>query len=147
MAPPISDVVSGWLIQNVRTSRNLHTRRSFNPSITAKSLWHAVTVLRLCESRLRIEQEQGNGKERLIVIHGNRFVLHVVFHVLRTEWAKGFADDVELAATVNNTVSESLAATIQNVVQHYSGAYPASLFKNTSKCRDLKNLVTEWVGT
>ena len=115
----------------------------FNPSTTAKALWRAVTVLRLCEAQLKDEQQQGSGKERLIAIHGNRFVLHIVFHVLRTKWPQGSTDESELAATVKSTVSESLATTIQNIVEHYSGAYPASLFKNASKCRDLKRFVTE----
>lgn len=117
----------------------------FNPSTSAKALWHAVTVLRLCEAQLRIDQQEANGKEKLIAIHGNRFVLHIVFHRLRTKWPQGFADESELTATVKGTVSESLAATIHNVLQHYPGAYPASLFKNASKCRDLKELVTESV--
>lgn len=117
----------------------------FNPSTTAKSLWHAVTVLRLCETQLRIEQQQGTGKERLIGIHGNRFVLHIVFHMLRAKWPQGSTDEGELAVTVKKTVSESLAATIHIVQQHYSGAYPASLFKNASKCRDLKKLVIQSV--
>jgi hypothetical protein len=115
----------------------------FNPSTTAKALWRAVTVLRLCETQLRVEQEQCTGKERLIAIHGNRFVLHIVFDVLRTKWPHGLTDESELAPAVASTVSESLAKTIQKVVEHYSGAYPASLFKNASKCRDLKKFVTD----
>jgi hypothetical protein len=38
-------------------------------------------------------------------------------------------------------VISSLAATITNVIEHYSTAYPAKLFKNASKCKDLKTRV------
>ncbi len=118
----------------------------FNPATTAKALWRAVTVLRLCETQLRIEQQHGSGKESLIAIHGNRFVLHIVFHVLRAKSPQGGETEVELAATVKSTVSESLAATVHDVLEHYAGAYPASLFKNASKCRVLKDLVTKSVA-
>jgi hypothetical protein len=59
----------------------------FNPSTTALALWRAVTILRLCEAKLKTEQQEKTGKEQLIAIHGNRFVLHVVFHRLAARGA------------------------------------------------------------
>ena len=59
----------------------------FNPSTTALALWRAVTILRLCEAKLKTEQQEKTGKEQLIAIHGNRFVLHVVFHRLTARGA------------------------------------------------------------
>lgn len=115
----------------------------FNSSTTAKALWNAVMLLRLCEAQLKVEQQQNSGKEQLIGIHGNRFVFHIVCHRLRSVWPQGLAGESDLAAVVNPLVTDSLAATVHNVLQHYAGAYPASLFKNASKCRDLKARVIE----
>jgi hypothetical protein len=113
----------------------------FNPSTTAVALWRAVTILRLCEARLKIEQQEKSGKEQLIAIHGNRFVLHIVFHRLRTNGPTEFSDENQKSAVVERLVTDSLAATISNVLLHFQTAYPANLFKNVSKCRDLKTLV------
>ena len=114
----------------------------FNPSTTALALWRAVTILRICDAKLRIEQQERLGKEQLIAIHGNRFVLHIVFHRLRSEGPNHFNDDNQKTAVVEGLVSTTLAATISNVLQHFQAAYPANLFKNISKCRELNALVT-----
>ena len=113
----------------------------FNPSTTALALWREVTILRLCEAQLKNEQQEKDGKEQLIAIHGNRFVLHIVFHRLRREGPNEFTDEIHKAAVVERLVIESLAATISNVLQHFQTAYPANLLKNASKCGDLKLLV------
>jgi hypothetical protein len=44
---------------------------------------------------------------------------------------------------VGRLVKDSLTATIDNVLRLYPGAYPANLFKNSSKCRELKVRVIE----
>lgn len=115
----------------------------FNPSTTAAALWNAVTVLRLCEACLKALQANKTGKEGLIAIHGNRFVLHIVFQRLAENGHQQIMDDSQKAATVVKLVKESLDATIAKVIQHYHTAYPANLFKNASKCRDLKAMVME----
>jgi hypothetical protein len=113
----------------------------FNSSTTAAALWRAVTTLRLSERQLKLEQQDKSGKEQLIAIHGNRFVLHIVFHRLTNEGPQSFADENERTSVISKLVTDSLAATISNILQHYPAAYPANLFKNASKCRDLKALV------
>jgi hypothetical protein len=110
----------------------------FNPSTTAATLWSAVTILRLTDIALKVLQATKAGKESLIAIHGNRFVLHIVFQRLAENGQHQLADENQKAASIGKLVKESLDSTIANVVQHYSGAYPANLFKNASKCRDLK---------
>jgi len=49
----------------------------------------------------------------------------------------------ELLEFVSSATHEALLATVQQVTQHFSSAYPASLFKNASKCRELKKGVAE----
>ncbi|MHB1700588.1 MAG: AIPR family protein [Acidobacteriaceae bacterium] len=114
----------------------------FNASTTAAGLWRAVTILRLSEAQLKLEQQEKSGKEQLIAIHGNRFVLHIVFNRLTAE-EQTLSEDAQKAALISKLVTESLAATISHVLQQFPGAYPANLFKNAAKCRDLKKLVIE----
>lgn len=110
----------------------------FNSSTSAAALWRAVTILRLCDATLKAEQVLKSGKEQLIAIHGNRFVSHIVFQRLAADGPQQLTDDKQRMLTIAKLVDQSLDATIKNVLQHFPGAYPANLFKNASKCRDLK---------
>jgi hypothetical protein len=114
----------------------------FNPSTTASAMWRAVAILRHVDSVLKKEQMDKSGKEQLIAIHGNRFVLHIVFQRLADSGLLDLPDE-QRKKEIAEFVISSLAATITNVLEHYSSAYPANLFKNASKCRDLKMRVIE----
>lgn len=113
----------------------------FNPGTTAKSLWQAVTVLRVVDTELKSEQQQRSGKEQLIAIHGNRFVLHLVFQKLQHEAVDNGATFGE--SRVREFTNEMLVCTISDVLGRYPTAYPANLFKNVSKCRDLASGILE----
>jgi hypothetical protein len=113
----------------------------FNPATTAAAMWRAVTILRNVDDALKQEQTDKSGKEQLIAIHGNRFVLHIVFQ--RLAGSPDPPDESQRKKQIRDLVTSSLSATITNVLEHYSSAYPANLFKNASKCRDLKTLVIE----
>ena len=81
------------------------------------------------------------GKEQLIAIHGNRFVLHLIFQKLLNE---PVVNGVPVSdARIGQLTGEMLQATILNVLNHYPTAYPANLFKNASKCRDLSKRILE----
>jgi hypothetical protein len=108
----------------------------FNKGTTARALWEAVTVLRTAEAALTSEQQRRNGKEQLIAIHGNRFVLHLVFQQLQQDTANNNAAP-DLENRIRELIRRMLDSTIRNVLDHYPTAYPASLFKNATKCRDL----------
>lgn len=114
----------------------------FNAGTTAKALWHAVTVLRIVETELKSEQQKRSGKEQLIAIHGNRFVQHLVFQQLQRDSANN-SGMAETEARIRAVTGEMLGSTIRNVLDHYPTAYPASLFKNASKCRDLARRIQE----
>jgi hypothetical protein len=108
----------------------------FNGGTTAKSLWEAVTVLRNVEVALTLEQQQRMGKDQLIAIHGNRFVLHLVFQELRRDPTNSNVA-TDSGSRTRELVRRMLDSTIRNVLDYYPTAYPASLFKNATKCRDL----------
>jgi hypothetical protein len=114
----------------------------FNRGTTARALWQAVTVLRLVESALKAEQRTRTGKEQLIAIHGNRFVLHLVFQRAAVRPPENGEAEVD-AVQFNSPTHEMLDSTIENVLTHYQSAYPANLFKNASRCRDLSKRILQ----
>jgi hypothetical protein len=112
----------------------------FNKGTNGKALWQAVMVLRSVEAELKKEQQEREGKEQLITIHGNRFVLHLVFQNL--------PPDLDLQTgtsasenSIRELTSKLLESTIKHVLEHFPTAYPANLFKNASKCHELEKKI------
>lgn len=107
----------------------------FNSGTSALRMWRAVQVMRSVESELRAYQAANEGKDRLIATHGNRFVLHIVFQ-------SGLnLDDENLEDTIERAKSEvgaTLNRLIEATISLYETSYPSNLFKNLTKCRDLK---------
>jgi len=106
----------------------------FNSGTTAKHLWHAVGSLRVIDAELRQIQTGRSRKEQLIAIHGNRFVAHLVFQKLRNG-GKDLPDPTGVGPRIGELTKAMLDRTIKLVGDQHPGAYPASLFKNASKCR------------
>lgn len=102
----------------------------FNPSTTALRLWRSVQVLRLVDAVLRGEQKKREGKERLIAVHGNRFILHVVFRRIETNQFDDPALDFE---KVRTSISELTPLILDQVTKtamaQFPTAYPSNLFK------------------
>ncbi|MCU1326697.1 MAG: Abortive phage infection [Bryobacterales bacterium] len=108
----------------------------FNAGTTARRLWHAVVALRKIESALREIQSRRSRKEQLIAIHGNRFIAHLVLQSLR-HCEKDIPDPTGMDQKIGELTETLLDLTISLVGEHHGTAYPASLFKNVSKCRSL----------
>jgi hypothetical protein len=119
----------------------------FNPSVSAQRLWHAVEVSRAVDGALREKVAQLDGKERLIAIHGNRLVLHVVFARLGgSALNDGTANLTEVLIKAKQATVKVLADVTAKTLTIYPSAYAANLFKNASKCKrlvdEIKNDVT-----
>ena len=110
----------------------------FNPSTTALRLWRSVQISRLVDSVLKDEQKKREGKERLIAVHGNRFILHVVFRRVETG---AFDDPTVDFENVRYAVSQLTPTVLTQVttmaLTQFPTAYPSNLFKNASKCKEL----------
>lgn len=110
----------------------------FNSQLTAIRLWRSVEVFRAVETELKKLQNECEGRNRLIAIHGNRLVLHRVFRSLPLE---NF-DDMDLdfkpiKASASDKTKPALANLIEIVNSGFSNSYPANLFKNKSKCSEV----------
>jgi hypothetical protein len=108
----------------------------FNGSVSPLRLWRCVEVLRLVDTDLKIHQVALEGKDRLIAIHGNRFILHLVFRALGNldDPALDFDEVKELMAKATR---EMLEQTIIGKEKMFASSYPANFFKNATKCKEL----------
>jgi hypothetical protein len=110
----------------------------FNPSTTAERMWRAVEVMRGVDDALRSEVKALEGKDRLIAVHGNRFVLHAVFQQFGGAGLSGPQEEFDsMKAQLPQLTKVALTETIEAVGKNFGTAYPASLFKNQTKCREM----------
>ena len=83
---------------------------------------------------LRDVQARTEGKEKLVAIHGNRLLLYLVFKALGPDVFD--ADDAEVdLGRIPIIAADCLTKLTAEIMKNYSGAYPASLFKNITKCK------------
>jgi hypothetical protein len=114
-------------------------KKMFNPSVSGPELWKLIQVLRIIEGNLSQFQNL-EGKERLLSVHGNRFLAHLVFQILKEDLAKQdtYLSD-EFEESVKSTTVDVYEKVLEIIGDMYPNSYLASLFKNQSKCQDVKD--------
>ena len=78
-------------------------------------------------------------RKRLVFIHGNRFLLHLILNRLKEN--EGFTDNYLSSDEIKNK-TESLFVEIweqvyKSMEEHFSDSYPASIFKNVGRLKEL----------
>ena len=115
----------------------------FSTSTTAARLWRSVEILRKVEAELQSLRSGLDGRDRLVAVHGNRLIARLVFARLpRDVLNDGSLDFAPTVAGVTDLTREILDAVRTLVSTDYPQNYPASIFKNAAKCRDIAAKVT-----
>lgn len=114
-------------------------KQIFNPGVSGPAVWEAVQVLRIVDEELAKATKKRSGRENLICVHGNRFIEWAVLNALASQTGHSVATANEKASALVDAIVERL---IQAVMLKYPDAYPASLFKNMSKCKVLAGMVS-----
>ncbi len=113
----------------------------FNGSVSGPALWKLVQVLRAVDESLETMSRDADGRNRLLAVHGNRFISHLVYQAV---CAQLDAQDVNLAPEFKEYVEvQTKKAYLQLLLlvdEIYPDSYLASLFKNRSKCQALKDV-------
>jgi hypothetical protein len=124
-------------------------KQLFSARTSASRLWRSVEVLRIVEDELKALSSGRTGRERLLPVHGNRFVLHRVFRGLATE--RFDAPDLDMDAVkgeAKRTVAIELARSAAAIERLYPNSYLSTLFKNASKCKAIsKEIEREVAGS
>jgi hypothetical protein len=111
----------------------------FSATTTATRLWRAVQAIRAVEGELAIQRAGLVGRDRLVAVHANRFIARMVFRALAPGSLDnpGFDFNVELGR-IPGLVRRILGAVTADVATTFPQSYPASIFKNATKCRDIE---------
>lgn len=109
----------------------------FNPSVSALRLWRSVEIMRLVDETLR-KRATEYGKDRLIAVHGNRFVLHLVFRDLGAYDTMKQPEFEQMKQRIPELGLGILAKTTTEKEKLAASSYPANFFKNATKCKELE---------
>lgn len=109
----------------------------FNKSTSYLRVWRLVQAIRSVEEMLAVVRRGVDGRDRLILTHGNRALAHILLRQIDTskiddpdiDW------DVQLGE-LRARFEKSKDSMIATVNDDYPG-YPASLFKNATKVSEL----------
>ena len=118
----------------------------FNPSTNTFSLLNSVLIIRQVEKYLQSKKESVSGRERLACIHGNRFISHCVIQAMREEpvYEKDILHPESLVEQVTQFVDTLLPQIVMNMNDLFTDSYPANIFKNTGKCKEIqKHMIGE----
>lgn len=109
-------------------------KQLFNAGVTGPVVWQAVQAMRTVDQALAATTKTYSGRENLICVHGNRFIQWATLRRLGYAIAQPLSkSESEVQAAVQVTV----AKVIELVKADFADAYPASLFKNLAKCKEL----------
>ncbi len=113
-------------------------RQLFHSGVTSTQVWRAVRALRVTDRALLDERLKRDGRERLIGVHGNRLIAHLVFQRLESGALTDSTVNFDLVlAGIPVLVTSSYNSIVNVINDKYSSNYLASLFKNATRCKDL----------
>lgn len=111
----------------------------FNGATNSFSLYNGVQVLRSVESCIAQNETDATGRKRLVLVHGNRFLLHLVFNQVKN--IDGFNTQYYDKDYISNIVSplflELWDSVYNSMERHFPEAYPAHIFKNVGRLKEL----------
>jgi hypothetical protein len=109
----------------------------FTRDLAARDVWHRVLVLRAVDTELENWQRSLTDRAKAVAVQGNRVVAHLVFQALTPadgDWT-GVLDRVPVVTV------DMLGRVLDQVEWMFPESYITSLFKNTTKCRQIATAV------
>jgi hypothetical protein len=114
----------------------------FNEELSSIKMWNCVQIFRIVEDFLQKKRPTLTGAERLVSVHGNRFILYRVFATISdseltsVDWdSKRFEKWAAKKAAVN------LSLISQAIEKNFEGVYINGLFKSGAQCNLLEHML------
>lgn len=112
-----------------------------NRSTNSYALLNSVLYMREVERCLQDKKEQvNNNRERLVCIHANRFILHFILmdKGKNENFNMSVVDKDSIRNGVISLVDVLVDQTTQFIDELFPESYPANIFKNLNKCKQLE---------
>ena len=107
------------------------------------AMYNGVQVLRSVDFYIKQNEPTETGRKRLVLIHGNRFLLHLLLQKVKIidGYDTTYLDNAVIDEIVQTNFNE-LWNNIFSVMQaKYPEAYPAHIFKNVGRLKELVTLL------
>ena len=113
----------------------------FNNAVTVEDLWKLVNFMRIVDSLLVDAMLESSPDHWSYRVHGNRFLLHVMFQLFAGEMDTLDTSQPAQLARIRATLKLALSSTAAERTRLYPEGYLQSLFKNQSKTKELARTV------
>lgn len=117
----------------------------FNEGTNSFEILNGVMILRYIDKELQKKKLELSGKEKLVTVHGNRFIGYCVLQELKKDdkFSKGLVFSEELQNKTEGIVDRLLDPITSAINELYAESYPANIFKNVTKCKSIFNKMNE----
>lgn len=113
----------------------------FNGATNSFSLYNNIQILRAVDHCIAQNEPTVTGRKRLVLVHGNRYLLHIILG--RIQGIDGFTTQYiskeQIAAMVQSVFVETWESVYAAMEAHFSESYPAHIFKNVGRLRELES--------
>lgn len=118
----------------------------FNPSHNNYEIWNSIEVYRIFEQYNNTYQKEHSGLERLVSIHANRYLLHLVLLSFKKKYTQYNKMYIDMNEEIKREIKDWLEKYIDDIViiknADFTDAYPAYIFKNASRCKAIEEKIT-----
>lgn len=112
----------------------------FNDSTNSFTMYNGVLVLRSVELQIMEREPKSSGRKRLVLVHGNRFMLHLVLNQLKK--MEGFNSQrltqEQILEQVKLIFDDLWDKIYHSMEMNFPEAYPAYIFKNVGRLKELE---------
>jgi hypothetical protein len=114
----------------------------FNDGTTAVYLWNIVRLMNVVDDCLTKRASGLTGRERLVAVHGYRFILFYVFsHTDLDQLRYPISDLEKFKEQCEKLALQCLEATIPKINELFPDSYPGNIFKNQDRQGELLALM------
>ncbi len=116
----------------------------FNGETNSFSLVNGVRISRIVDAFLSNKESSSTGRKRLVLVHGNRFLLHMVLSEMKQcdGYSTTFLDTAGLSAQVTPLCQKYWDLAFAAMEESFPDAYPAHIFKNIGRLKDIKDRIS-----
>lgn len=114
-------------------------KKLFNGSTNSFTMYNGVLVLRAIESYIKENESNVTGRKKLVLIHGNRFLLHLVLKEIKNidNFNDTYLDQEEIKSKVSSICEKYWNKVYEIIEKDFPDAYPAYLFKNVGRLKEI----------
>jgi hypothetical protein len=114
----------------------------FNPGVSGPKMWQCIRIMRSIDQALQQKLASVSGRDSGFLIHGNRYIGHMVFQRLPTAVVNASSPlPADIDATIRKHVGDIYVSLSTQANALYPQAYLAQLFKNQKKLAEITRAI------